>query len=257
MTWFQGLFLGIVQGLTEFLPVSSSGHLTILYYLLNIDEGGLGFSVMLHFATLLSVCICYRKTLWELLKHPFQKYTLYLIIGMVPAGLAGLLLNDVFEPVFQSVWVAAIALLVTAALLIVADTKHGDIAKDDLTWKIALLIGIAQIFALTPGISRSGATICMALLLGVRRTDAAEFSFIMSIPLILGSVLLEILDIIKEPVSFSFNPIMAVSFVAAAVFGVLAIKLVVRFLNKGHFRYFGYYCLCFSLLTITLLLLGL
>lgn len=257
MGWFEGIFLGIVQGLTEFLPVSSSGHLTIFSYLLNAKEAGLTFDVLLHFATLVSVCICYRKDLWELIKHPFQKYVGLIIIASVPAGIAGVFFGDFFDQLFSSIWVPTLALFVTATLLFIADRFHGDKDGKSMTWWTALLIGCMQMIALCPGISRSGSTIFMALLLGISRTEAAKFSFIMSIPVILGSFLLECLDIVKETGTFAISPVFAVAAVAAAVSGVLAIKLVVTLLNKGRMRYFGYYCLVFASLTTTLLLLGL
>lgn len=256
MNWFEGIFLGLVQGLTEFLPVSSSGHLTIFSYFLNAKEAGLTFDILLHFATLLSVIICYRKDLWELIRHPLQKYVLLIIIASIPAGIVGVVFGDFFESLFNNIWVPAIALLVTATLLFIADHFRGDLQGKDMTWWMALLIGVMQMIAICPGISRSGATIFMALLIGISRTEAAKFSFIMSIPVILGSFLLETVSVVKDTGTFAIEPVFLVAAAVAAVSGVLAIKLVVNLLNKGRLRYFAYYCTLFAMTTILFLSLG-
>lgn len=256
MGWFEGIFLGIIQGLTEFLPVSSSGHLTIISYFMNAQESGLAFELLLHFATLISVIICYRKDIWELLKHPFQKYVGLIIIASIPAAIAGVFFGDFFESLFDCIWVPTIALFVTATLLFIADHFRGNKEGKDMTVWMALLIGIMQMFAICPGLSRSGSTIFMALLLGLARTEAAKFSFIMSIPVILGGFLLECVDVVQTTGTFALTPVEIVSSVAAAIAGILAIKLVVGLLNKGRLRYFGYYCLGAAMLTTLLLILG-
>ncbi|HMM05772.1 MAG TPA: undecaprenyl-diphosphate phosphatase [Clostridiales bacterium] len=256
MNWFEGIFLGLVQGLTEFLPVSSSGHLTIFSYFLNAKEAGLTFDILLHFATLLSVIICYRKDLWELIRHPLQRYVLLIIIASIPAGIAGVVFGDFFASLFENIWVPAIALLFTAALLFVADRFRGDLQGKDMTWWMALFIGVMQMIAICPGISRSGATIFIALLIGLSRTEAAKFSFIMSIPVILGSFLLETVSVVKNTGTFALEPVFLVAAAVAAVSGVLAIKLVVNLLNKGRLRYFAYYCALFAMTTILFLSLG-
>ena len=257
MGWFEGIFLGIVQGFSEFLPISSSGHLAILGYFLNVNEPGKTFEILLHFATLLSVIICYRKDIWELLKNPFQKYVLMIIVACVPAGIVGVFFGDFFDPLFDSVWFPTIALFVTATMLFFADNFRGNKEGKDITLKIAILIGIMQMFAICPGISRSGSTIFMALLLGLSRTEAAKFSFLMSIPVVLGSFLLECIDIVKGTADIVFEPVHYVAAIAACISGVLAIKLVLTILNKGRFRYFAYYCCIIALISMLLLLLGL
>ena len=257
MGWFEGILLGIIQGLSEFLPISSSGHLTIVSYFLNVQESGLTFELLLHFATLISVIICYRKDLWELVKHPFQKYVGLIIIASIPAAIAGVFFGDFFEALFDNIWVPTIALFVTATFLFIADNFRGNKTSADITVPMALMIGVMQMFAICPGLSRSGSTIFIALLLGLARTEAAKFSFIMSIPVILGGFLLEAFDVVKTTGTFALNPIEIVAAIAAAVSGILAIKLVVGLLNKGRLRYFGYYCVAAGALTVTLLLLGL
>lgn len=257
MGWFEGILLGIIQGLSEFLPISSSGHLTIVSYFLNVQESGLTFELLLHFATLLSVCICYRKDLWELLKHPFQKYVGLIIIASIPAGIAGVVFGDFFESLFDSIWVPTIALFGTATLLFIADHFRGNKSGKEMTVWMAFLIGMMQMIAICPGLSRSGSTIFMALLLGLSRTEAAKFSFIMSIPVILGGFLLEFIDVVQMTGTFTLTPVEIGASIAAAVSGILAIKLVVGLLNKGRLRYFAYYCIAAGALTVTLLLLGL
>lgn len=256
MNWFEGIFLGLVQGLTEFLPVSSSGHLTILSYLLNAKDAGLTFTILLHFATLISVVFCYYRELWDLIRHPLQKYMLLIIVATLPAGIIGVVFNDFFKGLFSNIWVPAIALFVTAGLLLIADNFRGNREGKDMTVWMALLIGVMQAIAICPGISRSGATIFMALLLGLSRTEAAKFSFLMSIPVILGSFLLETADVVKTTGSFSLEPIFLVAAVIAAFAGVAAIRFVVNLLNKGKLRYFAYYCAIFGMFTIMCLALG-
>ena len=257
MGWFEGILLGVIQGLTEFLPVSSSGHLTIVSYFLNAKDAGLTFDILLHFATLISVIICYRKDLWELIKHPFQKYVGLIIIASIPAGIAGVFFGDFFESLFESIWVPTIALFVTATLLFIADRFRGNKQGNEMTVWMAFLIGMMQMVAICPGLSRSGSTIFMALLLGLSRTEAAKFSFIMSIPVVLGSFLLECVDIFSAGSTFTLSPVYLGAALAAGISGILAIKLVVSLLNKGRLRYFGYYCVGAGMLTALLLLLGL
>lgn len=254
--WFQSIFLGIIQGLTEFLPVSSSGHLTIFQHFLGMNEAGITFDILLHAATLVSVIICYRKDIWGLLKHPFQKYVLMIIIACIPAGIAGVFFGDFVSNLFDSVWVPAFALLITATILFIADRQKGSKTGRDITVGIALFIGLFQMIALVPGISRSGSTIFAALLCGLMRTEAAKFSFIMSIPVILGAFLLEVKDVVVETGGFYIAPAHIAGAIAALISGILAIKLVVNLLNNGKFRYFGIYCTCFALVTIILLALG-
>lgn len=256
MEWVSSIFLGIVQGLTEFLPVSSSGHLTIFQYFLGTTDAGLTFDVLLHFATLVSVIICYRKDVWALICHPFQKYTLMIIIACIPAGIGGFLLDDFVAALFDSVWVPALALLVTATILYLSDHFQGNKLGDDITAKTAFLIGLFQLIALVPGISRSGSTIFAALLMGIQRTEAAKFSFLVSIPVIFGAFLKSAVEIIGKTGSFQISPTATAGMVAALISGILAIKLVVKLLNNGKFRYFAYYCVGFSIITIILLSLG-
>lgn len=254
--WIQSIFLGIVQGLTEFLPVSSSGHLTIFQHFLGMNEAGMTFDILLHAATLVSVIICYRRDIWEILKHPFQKYVLMIIIACIPAGIAGVFFGDFVSSLFDSVWVPAIALLFTATILFIADKQKGTKFGDEINVKMALFIGLLQMVALVPGISRSGSTIFAAILCGLKRTEAAKFSFLMSIPVILGAFLLEVKDVVTETGGFYISPTYIAGAAAAMVSGILAIKLVVRLLNNGKFRYFAIYCTAFSLVTIILLCLG-
>ena len=180
-----------------------------------------------------------------------------IVIASIPAAIAGVFFGDFFESLFDSIWVPTIALFVTATLLFIADNFRGNKTGKEMTVVMALLIGMMQMLAICPGLSRSGSTIFMALLLGMARTEAAKFSFIMSIPVILGGFLLEFVDVVQTTGTFALTPVEIGAAIAAAVSGVLAIKLVVGLLNKGRLRYFGYYCVGAGALTVTLLLLGL
>ena len=170
--------------------------------------------------------------------------------------MVGVVFGDFFEALFDSIWVPTIALYVTATLLFIADHFRGNKQGKEMTVWMALLIGCMQMLAICPGLSRSGSTIFMALLLGISRTEAAKFSFIMSIPVILGGFLLECVDVVQTSGGFALTPVEIVAALTAAVAGILAIKLVVGLLNKGRLRYFGYYCLGAAMLTTLLLMLG-
>lgn len=256
MEYLAALVLGVVQGLTEFLPVSSSGHLVIFQHFMGVGENALTFDIFLHMATLVAVIICFRKDIWALIRHPFQKFTLLIIIACIPAGLVGVFLDDYISGLFQSVWVPAVALLITALILFISDRLRGQKVVEQLTIPMALLIGVFQMIALVPGISRSGATIFAALLVGLSRTEAAKFSFILSIPVILGAFLLDTVKVVGETGSFPFDMTFLVGGIAAVIAGVLAIKLVVNLLNRGRLVYFSIYCVCISVIVMILLALG-
>lgn len=257
MEYLSAFILGIVQGLTEFLPVSSSGHLAILQYFFGVEENALTFDIFLHLATLVAVIICFRKDIWALIRHPLQRFTLLIIVACIPAGLAGVFFNDFVAGLFHSVWVPTLALLITAAILFISDRLRGHKAVQEITIPMALLIGVFQMVALVPGISRSGSTIFAALLVGLARSEAAKFSFILSIPVILGAFLLDTVDVVQETGGFPFDLTFAIGGLAAIIAGIFAIKLVINLLNRGRFVYFSIYCVCLSILVMLLLLLGL
>lgn len=254
MTVLHAMFLGLVQGLTEFLPISSSGHLVIAQHFLNVNDGGLFFEVLLHVATLTAVIVAYWEDLWELLKKPFQKYTYLLIAGTIPTGIIGLAFKDDFDVLFSSVQTVGYMLLVTGVILLFAEYVSRIVFPSDKAkyWQ-AILIGLAQGLAITPGISRSGTTIATGMLVGLKREEAARFSFLMSIPVILGAAILEGKDVVMtQHIDPSLFLPYLMGAITAAISGYFAIKLLLGILNKGKLYYFSIYCWIVGILTLVL-----
>ena len=248
MDTINAIILGAVQGLTEFLPVSSSGHLQIAKSLLgvHIDEN-ITFDVMLHAATVLSTIVVMWRELWRLLCGVFsrrfneeQAYVLKILISMVPAGVIGVLFADKIEMLFSSLAFVGTMLLVTAALLAFA-YRAKPRQRDTISFRDAFIIGCAQAAATMPGLSRSGSTIATGLLLGNRKETVAEFSFIMVIPVILGKVLLDIMSGEMSAVSVGATP-MAAGFIAAFVTGAFACKFMIEAVKRGKLIWFAIYC---------------
>ena len=238
----HSLVYGIVQGLTEFLPVSSSAHLILLPRYLGWEDPGLAYDVALHLGTLAGLLVYFWKDLWDLASHPGsppQKKTLtYLIVATIPGAIAGLLLEHKAETVFRSPALIAAALLIMGGLLALADwLSKGDKAIPDLTLGMALAIGLAQSFALIPGVSRSGVTITTALALGLGRREAAKFSFLMSIPIIAGAGLLKTKAIFYSPDKMALG----VGFLGAAVSGLFAIWLLMKYVQTRRYTPFVLY----------------
>jgi len=244
MNIFQAVILGLVQGFTEFLPVSSSGHLIMFQVLFDFEEPGMTYEVLLHVATLISVFIVFWDEIWKLIRNPFQKMALLLIAATLPAVVFALLFGDFINDLFNSTTYLAYAFFITGMLLIYADTRKAGRRKDkDMGIFDALIIGTMQGIAIAPGISRSGATITGALSRGLTRESAARFSFLMSIPAILGGAVLEVRGIVTgkiPPGSLDLAP-MACGFVVAALSGYLAIKLMLELIKACRLRYFSYY----------------
>ncbi|MBQ1342901.1 MAG: undecaprenyl-diphosphate phosphatase [Firmicutes bacterium] len=236
---WQALLLGLVQGFTEFLPVSSSGHLVIAQSLLGIKAEMLSFDIFVHVGTLVAVFVYFWSDIRELLKRPFCRFTALLLVGCIPAGLMGVLLDDLFERLFSSLAAVACALIVTGVLLYVSDRFNGKGRIENMSFPQALAIGCFQGLAITPGLSRSGSTIFGALLCGLERSEAARFSFLLSIPVILGAALLEGVDVIKSGVPVSFSYFLGA--LVAAVSGYVAIRIFIRLLEHRNMRYFSYY----------------
>jgi undecaprenyl-diphosphatase len=250
MDLLKAAILGIVQGLTEFLPVSSSGHLELFKYFLNDDavgEESLMMTVMLHFATALSTIVVFRKTIWDLIIGLFKfewnketKFVAFVIVSMIPAVFVGLFLEEQMEGLFnKNIPLVSGMLIITGLLLFVAD-KATD-TNQPLKFGNSLLVGIAQAIAILPGISRSGATISTSVLLGIDRETAAKFSFIMVLPLIFGKIAKDLLD-----GSFTSNSIqvgeLGIGFVAAFLTGLFACTLMIRIVKNSKLKYFSYYC---------------
>lgn len=263
--WKSGV-LGIVQGLTEFMPVSSSGHLTLLQILgLNFGEGMTMFiNILMHLGTLVAVVIVFWRDILALFKKPF-KTLLMLIVATIPAGVVGMLFSDKIEAFFSgetALLNLAVCFAVTALLLLVCELVAKRQKKPHaLGWGTSVSMGVMQAVALFPGISRSGSTIVAGTLAGAKREEVARFSFIMSIPVILGSFLVETYDIIKEPsvvADIGANGFVGIAFgvVLSAVFGFLAIKLMLKAIRKANYMWFSVYLLCLSLTCFWLNALG-
>ena len=248
MDTLQAILLGIVQGITEFLPVSSSGHLQIAKELLGVEiENNITFDVTLHAATVLSTIVVLWQELWRLLKGLFSKtfneeqaYILKVVLSMIPAGVIGVLFADQIEALFSSLWFVGVMLLLTALLLGFAYYAKPR-QKAEISYRDAFLIGCAQAVATMPGLSRSGTTIATGLLLGNDKSTVANFSFIMVIPVILGKMLLDILS--GEMAAMSVPTEVLVSgFIAAFVSGALACKFMIEIVKRGRLIWFALYC---------------
>ena len=262
MDWLQALILGILQGLTEYLPVSSSGHLAIGQQLFGLQgEDNLAFTVLVHVATVLSTIVILWSEIDWLVKgvckfkmNDEMRYFINILISMIPVGIVGFLFKDKVEEVFGSgLLIVGIMLLVTAALLIFSYyAKPRQKAK--ISWLDALIIGIAQACAVMPGLSRSGSTIATGLLLGNKKESLAQFSFLMVIPPILGEALLDILKVMKGEEAFgSIDTLpLVVGFLAAFISGCLACKWMVSIVKRGKLVYFGIYCAIVGIITIIL-----
>lgn len=274
MNWWQALILGIVQGLTEFLPVSSSGHLMIFRELLGADpEGFLDFTVAVHFATVLSTVVVFWGAIWKLLQGLLRfryndetDYVCKLVVSMVPIAIVGLLFKDQVESLFgESMTTVAVCLLVTAALLFLSD-KFSLIAKNvkagesehrnGISYWQALVVGIGQSFAVAPGLSRSGTTIATGLICGVKREVMAQFSFLMVLVPIVGEQLLDLLDIATGEAAISGGVgtmALLVGALAAFFSGLFACKAMVAIVKKARLSWFAAYCALVAVLILLFL----
>jgi len=261
MSLLEALILGIIQGITEFLPVSSSGHLQIGAAILGIQSSeNLLFTIIVHGATVLSTIIVFWKEIILIGKGVLKfelneetKLALYIIISMIPVGIIGIFFESQLEAFFngQIIFVASM-LMLTGFLLLATNFLKAKNATGNLSYTKASIIGIAQAIAVLPGISRSGATIATGLILGVDKEKATRFSFLMVIPPILGATLLKIKDLIEQPVLDTqiSNAALAVGFVAALIFGIIACRWMISIVKKGSLVYFAYYCFAVSAITL-------
>lgn len=260
MNWFEALVLGLVQGLTEYLPVSSSGHLAIGAYLFGINgEDNLTFTIMVHVATVLSTLVILWKEIDWILKGLFKfqmneetKYALNIVISMIPVGIVGVFFKDKVEEVFGSgLLIVGCMLLVTAVLLTFSYFAKPR-QKENISPVHAFIIGLGQALAVLPGLSRSGTTIATGLLLGDKKEKMAQFSFLMVIPPILGEALLDLLKGLKGEETFGGIDVfpMIIGFVAAFISGCLACKWMISIVKKGKLVYFGIYCAIAGAVTI-------
>ncbi len=258
MTYLDALILGAVQGLTEFLPVSSSGHLELGKAILgdqSIPQESLLFTVVVHFATALSTIVVFRKDIVEIFQGLFLfqwneefKFSLKIILSMVPAALIGLVFSDELEAFFSGdILLVGFMLIVTALLLWLADKAKNTVKN--VNFSNAFVIGVAQAIAILPGISRSGATIATSVLLGIDRARAARFSFLMVVPLILGKMAK---DILGGDISMQMDNIgvLTAGFTAAFVFGIIACTWMIALVKKSKLSYFAVYCFIVGVLSI-------
>ena len=245
MEFIQAIILGLIQGLTEFLPVSSSGHLVLFQNLFGIKEAGQAFSIILHVATLIAVFVYYWKDIWALIRNPFQRTTALLIAGTLPTVVIALLFNDTFNAIFGAGKFIGFNFLFTGCILLYADSRIAGRKKiRNMSLFDAIVVGTMQGVAILPAVSRSGMTISTSLARGMNREEAARFSFLLSIPAILGAMVLTIKDIVTGEVvladAMGIAP-MACGFVAAAVSGYLAIRFMVDVIKKGKLKWFSVY----------------
>lgn len=285
MSILQSIWLGIVQGITEFLPVSSSGHLSILQNIFHVEtDGGMLFDIMLHVGTLLAVFVVYHRDIWKMIvealkmaadicfnlktwfqnrihktalryrrivHNNYRKFVVLVLVSTVPTGIIGVLGKDLISNASETLLIPGLCLLITGVLLLMADTvREGNKLPRQITYLDGILIGAAQGLATLPGLSRSGTTIAVCLLCGIDRRFAVKYSFILSIPAILGAAVLEIKDVIAKPVEMNTIGIYAVGMVFAAVVGYICIKTMLVVVRKKKFKYFSWYCFAVGALAI-------
>ncbi|MFD2923174.1 undecaprenyl-diphosphate phosphatase [Halobacillus naozhouensis] len=248
------LFLGLFQGFTEPIPISSSGHLVILQELIDMKNEGLDFLILVNFGSLIAVLIIYRNDIMRLiqngigyilsrdskLKDDFY-FIIYLIIGTIPAGVLGILFGDFIEAELNEVWIVGVTLLITGLALWIIRDLRGNKNEGSITWKDALLVGLAQGVALIPGISRSGATIVAAMLLGMKQETALRFSFLLYIPVSLGTMILSIDTLIERSLSQVWA-LYTIAFIASIIASYGALKWFMNIMAQGKLKYFSFYC---------------
>ena len=257
----KAIVLGLVQGLSEFLPISSSGHLVIFADILNFKDAGIAFEVFVHFGTLCSVLIALRREVIKLVYAPyavwvkkteddeikeFLRWDLYIILASIPAALIGLLFKDEIEVIFDNVLLVYFMLFLTGLMMI--STKYIKYDQKEFKAGNTFIIGIAQAFAIMPGISRSGSTIFTGMLLKMDREKVARFSFLMSLPVIFGATLLKFKDLLDTPPASAEAGGLIAGTLTAFVSGYFAIIWLLDIVKKGKLQIFGYYCLIIAVL---------
>ncbi len=254
----KSILLGIIQGLTEFLPISSSGHLVLFEQLVGFEQPGILFEVLLHFATLIAIIVVFAKRIGKIIASVFRRWSLrdenfrmflYLLLASVPAALVGILLKRYIEMLFANVYLVAIMLLVTGGILfstrfikLKPGRKH--------TAASSIIVGMAQACAILPGISRSGATISAGLWFGLSKDAATEFSFILAIPAMLGAMILHI-QALGQTVQQGMLGIYLIGALSALITGFVALLLLIRIVRKGRLHHFAYYCWIAGIVTVT------
>lgn len=266
MTWFEALILGLIQGLTEYLPVSSSGHLAIGSALFGIEgEENLAFTIIVHVATVLSTLVILWKEIEWIFKGLFKfqmndetRYVINIIVSMIPIGIVGVFFKDKVEAIFGSGLLVVGCCLLVTALLLSFSYYYKPRQKEKISLKDAFIIGLSQACAVLPGLSRSGTTIATGLLLGNSKEKLAQFSFLMVIPPILGEALLDAIKMMKgEDIAGDIPTIsLIVGFLAAFVSGCVACKWMINIVKKGKLIYFAIYCAIAGAVTLAISLLN-
>ncbi len=253
MNLIQSLILGIVQGVTEFIPVSSSGHLVLLQRLFGLTEGSLTFTIFVHFGTLIAVFIVYYRDIIAIIKKPWAKLPLLLLAGAAVTGVVGIAFKEFFRTVFASGQTVGINFLITGTVLYFVDRYRDGLKNiDGMSYFDAVVIGLMQAFAIMPAVSRSGMTISGSLLRGMDRKEAARFSFLLSIPAILGASAMEAKDMLSNGLETSLGVLpLVIGTISAAIAGYFAIQYMLRVLTSGSLRVFSYYV--FALGTLVLM----
>lgn len=246
MSYLDAILLGLLQGFTEFLPVSSSGHLVLAEHMLGAKNPGVTFELLVHLGTLLAVLIYFRKQIIAMIRSLFnasmadqRKLVMFIVIATVPAIIVALTLEETIEAAFDSPALTSIMLQITGVMLLL--TGLAPKKQKSLTWLNSLFIGLGQAIAIFPGISRSGSTISFGLFAGVKATTAAEFSFLLSIPAIVGAAVFKIKELFNLDVALSGQ--YTVGTILSFLSGLLAVYLLLSIVRKGKFQYFGIYCL--------------
>ena len=248
-TYIYFIVLGLLQGLTEFLPVSSSGHLVLFSYIFGIEDS-LFVSIVLHLATLLSVCVVMHKDIWNLIRHPFSKEMRNLVISTLVTLLIVFLLYDVAKSTYSSSFLP-LFFMITAVVLILTDIFSPKNAQTEMSKKTSVFMGIAQGLAVFPGISRSGSTICAGMLARGDKKKVASHSFLMSLPIIVASMVKEIVDLCSLSCGLQVPTFpLILGAVVAFVVGVLTLKFMIKITCKVKFRYFGYYLIVLGIITL-------
>ena len=292
MSLLQSIFMGLIQGLTEFLPVSSSGHLALFKALFHVQtDTGIMFDVLLHLGTLVAVFAVYYKDIWELICEgvsividflanvgiaignlfssskkkylkmfytPYLRFVMLIIVSTIPTGIMGVLGQNLIEAASATVLVPGICLIITSILLFISDrVKTGKKTEENASYGNALVIGVCQGFATLPGLSRSGTTITACLLSGFDRTFAVKYSFIMSIPAVLGAAVLELKDLSLTTTASSEIVNYVVGMVVAAVVGYICIKTMLLVVRKKKFTIFSVYCMIVGVIAVIVGCMGL
>jgi undecaprenyl-diphosphatase len=253
MNWFEAFILGIIQGLTEFLPISSTGHLYLGRHLFGLDEAGLFLDTMLHIGTLLAVFVYYKEEFIKIIKNPFSKLTFLLIVGTIPAVIVGLLFEDYFEGISKTGVTIGWEFLVTGVFLYLAESiKNGSKHMNDITYKDAFIIGSFQAFAIFPAISRSGMTIVAALFRKLDRSTAAYFSFLLSTPAIAGAIVLQSFDLVEGKAEHISSSSLIIGTLSSAFFGYIAVTWMINYLKKHSLKIFAYYVWALGFLILAL-----